>query len=179
MSKSRAARPAVPAAPPARSANPGWFATFAKLATFAARVAAAAAAAAAVAAVAAAIATAAPPGTVSRVEVTGVTRQVAAVWIRATVPAPPAQTSPELLVFHGTISAGDVVLPVRGPVGVTLQRRTADGPAEAVFSPDVELARLPQGILALAGSPSFPFVLRGSIRAAGGPGAGTGAPILA
>lgn len=166
MPKARPARPPVPAAPPSRTAP---FAPSAILSS---------AAGAALLAIGAAAAAAAP-GTVNRVEVTGVTRQVAAVWIRATVASPPASTPPERLVFQGTISAGDVVLPVRGPVGVTLQRRAAEGPAEAVFAPDVDLARLPPGILALAGSPFFPVVLRGTIRASGGSAPGGGAPVLA
>ena len=85
-------------------------------------------------------------GTVDRIEVTSVTRDVAALWIRATLPAAAAG---ERLVFSGTIAAGGIRLPLRSPVSVALQGR---GPVQALFASDVDLARLPEGILSLAGS---------------------------
>ena len=114
-------------------------------------------------AVLAAFATAAPAptkaGTVERIEVTSVTRDVAALWIRVRLPE---GVPGERLTFTGTISAGNVPVPVKPPVQVVLQG-SGPGPAAALVAADVDLARLPEGILALLGSRDFAVSLKGKL----------------
>jgi LEA14-like dessication related protein len=97
-------------------------------------------------------------GAIEKVEVSTISRDVAAVWVRTQLPQVAKGWKQ---TFSGEIQAGGVPIAVQKPVTVAIQPKGAGN--EAVFMIDVDLAKLPPAILQKAGAKKFEATIRGTL----------------
>ena len=98
-------------------------------------------------------------GSVNRVEVISITRQVVCLWVRVHLPDAAAGHRQS---FQGEVAVSGVNVPLPGPVPVAVSSRPPGW--DAVFMVDLPLDRLPEELLARAGERALRVVLRGTLK---------------
>lgn len=98
-------------------------------------------------------------GTVDRLEVNGLTRRQAALWVRATLPRVPPGSKQ---FFTGGITVSNVSVPIKQPATVMVQQRP--GRNEAVFYVDLDLERVPQDLLPNFGPTAIALEVQGTLK---------------
>ena len=97
-------------------------------------------------------------GTVRAVEVTSLTRSVALLYVRTTLPSA-ARGARQ--TFRGEATAWGVPIPLKGPVRVAVQ--PSQGGWDAVFLVELVLRDLPKGLVERGSPTSVPVTLRGTL----------------